>query len=109
MVTLMPANLGVKERVPLKGTHNNCGHKAENCKAPLHPSDQIIMMADVPKAPLIACLKEKRTFLAKEPAPPQKYSHVEVMFIALKDSVEQYVATYTDKELQKEVNKYLAM
>ena len=23
MVTLMPANLGVKERVPLKGTRNN--------------------------------------------------------------------------------------
>jgi len=50
---------------------NNCGHKPDNCKAPLHSSEQTIMMADVPKAPLIARLKEKRTFLAKEPAPPQ--------------------------------------
>jgi len=29
------------------------------------------MMANVLKAPLIARHKEKRTFLAKEPAPPQ--------------------------------------
>ena len=65
-------------------------------------------MADVPKAPLITRLKEKRTFLVKEPAPPQNNSCLEVTFIALKDSVDQYVATYTDKELQKEVDKYLA-
>jgi len=65
-------------------------------------------MADVPKAPLIARLKEKCTFLAKEPAPPQNNSHLEVTFIALKDSVEQYVATYTDQELQKELDKYIA-
>ena len=65
-------------------------------------------MADVPKAPLIARLKEKRTFLAKESALPQNDSHLEVMFIALKNSVEQYVATYTDQELQIEVDKYLA-
>ena len=66
-------------------------------------------MADVPKAPLIAHLKEKRTFLAKEPTPPQGDLHLEVMCITLKDSVEQYVATYTDQELQKEVDKYIAM
>jgi len=87
---------------------NNCGHKPDNCKAPLRSSDRTIMMADVPKTPLIARLKEKRTFLAKEPAPPQNDSHLEVTFIALKDSVEQYVATYTDQELQKELDKYIA-
>jgi len=87
---------------------NNCGHKPDNCKAPLRSADRTIMMADVPKAPLIARLKEKCTFLAKEPAPPQNDAHLEVTFIALKDSVEQYVATYTDQELQKELDKYIA-
>ena len=65
-------------------------------------------MADVPKALLIACLKEKRTFLAKEPTPPQNDLRLKVMFIALKDSVKQYIATYTDQELQKELDKYIA-
>ena len=65
-------------------------------------------MANVPKAPLITRLKERRIFLAKEPALPQNDSHLEVMFIALKDSVEQYIATYTDQELQKELDKYIA-
>jgi len=66
------------------------------------------MMADVPKAPLIARLKEKCTFLTEEPAPPQSNTHLEVMFITLKDSVKQYIASYTDQELQKELNKYIA-
>ena len=65
------------------------------------------MMADVSKTPLIARLKEKCTFLAKEPAPPQNDAHLKVTFIALKDSVEQYVATYTDQELQRELDKYI--
>ena len=65
-------------------------------------------MANIPKAPLIARLKERCTFLAKEPAPPQNNSHLKVIFIALKDSVEQYIATYNDQELQKEVDKYIA-
>jgi len=87
---------------------NNCGRKPENCKVPLHSSDWTIMMADVPKALLITWLKEKCTFLVKEPTPSQNDSHFEVTFIALKDSVEQYIATYTDQELQKEVDKYIA-
>jgi len=86
---------------------NNCGHKPDNCKAPLHSINHTIMMADVPKAPLITRLKEKHTFLAKEPAPPQNDAHLKVTFIALKDSVEQYVATYTDQELQRELDKYI--
>ena len=75
------------------------------------------MMADVPKpsssqqpyakTPLIARMKEKRTFLAKEPAPPQDDSHLEVTFIALEESVNEYVSTYMDKELQEQINKYL--
>jgi len=49
---------------------NNCGHKPNNCKAPLHSSNWTIMMAKISKAPLIACLKEKHTFLTKEPTLP---------------------------------------
>ena len=76
------------------------------------------MMADVPKSstsqqphtktPLIARMKEKRTFLTKEPAPPQDNSYLKITFIALEESVNEYVSTYTDKELQEQINKYLA-
>ena len=76
------------------------------------------MMADIPKpskdrqphskTPLIARMKEKRTFLAKEPSPPQDDSHLEVTFITLEESVNEYVSTYMDKELQEQINKYLA-
>ena len=58
------------------------------------------MMADIPKpskdqqpytkTPLIARMKEKCTFLAKEPSPPQDDSHLEITFIALEESVNEY-------------------
>ena len=98
---------------------NNCGRTPDKCTGPIRSADHIIMMADIPKpstsqqpdtkTPLIARMKEKRTFLAKEPAPPQDDSHLEVTFIALEESVNEYVSTYTDKELQEQINKYLAM
>ena len=53
-------------------------------------------------------MKEKCTFLAKEPALPQDDPHLEVTFIALEASVNEYVSTYMDEELQDQINKYLA-
>ena len=97
---------------------NNCGRTPDKCTGPIRSADRVIMMADVPKpskgqqpytkTPLIARMKEKRTFLAKEPSPPQDDSHLEITFIALEESVNKYVSMYTDKELQEQINKYLA-
>ena len=48
----------------------------------------------------------KHIFLAKEPAPPQDNSHLEVTFVALKDTVKQYVSTLTDDQLLDQYKKY---
>ena len=90
----------------------------DKCTGPICLIKHNVMMANVPKlskgkqpymkTPLIAQMKEKRTFLTKEPSPLQDDSHLKVTFIALEASVNEYVLMYTDKELQKEINKYLA-
>ena len=36
-------------------------------------------------------------------APPQNDSHLEVTFVTLKDSVNEYVSTYTDKNFRKKL------
>ena len=59
---------------------------------------------NTPDTPLIARLSEPEP--TKQPSPSQNDAHLEATFISLKDNIETYVQTLTNKELEDQLVKY---